>query len=266
MNVKFVILLAGSGGVGKSWLARQVAQAFGAAKTPLEMYDCDEAGNRDFQKFFGPEDVRHIDIGDQATFIALAESLMKGRAELVLADLKASCLSAVASVITPKMVDRLRKREGVQFVIVTPVTNKQSSFTTVLEWVRAFGPAAHYVVVKNERDGEVFLGTNVDFAAWYARHSPLTLTLPPVDRDVAMALDAKNALLTDAIDAANDEPNARTDLGFELTNSITIGGIEEAHEAFTAEFAKLRQYLQQVQAQAVQTAAQLAKTPKAAAA
>lgn len=266
MHVKFVILLAGSGGVGKSWLARQMARAFGETNTPLEMYDCDEAGNRDFQRCFGPEDVRHIDIGDQATFIAWAESLMKGRAELVLADLKASCLSAVGSVITPKMVERLRKREGIQFVIVTPVTNKQSSFTTVLEWVRAFGPAAHYVIVKNERDGNVFLGTNVDFAAWYARHNPLTLALPAVDPAVALALDAKNALLTDALEAANDQPNARTDLGFELTNSITIGGIEEAHEAFTQAFAKFQHYLQQIQAQAAQTAAQLANLPKAAAA
>jgi hypothetical protein len=185
--MKMIMITAGSGGTGKSTIARLLYELAGFEKRDdVALFDCDALGNRDFQKI-SPHKIESMPIDDVDTMRRIVESAMEGK--LVLADLPASCQDVLARDLSPEMIESLRADDGLHWLPIHPVTAKAASLPAIKQWRAAVFGEAPSVIVVSLKDGPV----NPETLDEIIRPQDIVLKMPVLDQSLAAALDASNA-------------------------------------------------------------------------
>ena len=185
--MKMILITAGSGGTGKSTIARLLYELAGFEKRDdVALFDCDALGNRDFQKI-SPHKIESMPIDNVDTMRRIVESAMEGK--LVLADLPASCQDVLARDLNPDIIESLRVDDGLHWLPIHPVTSKAASLPAIKQWrASVFGDAPSIIVV-SLKDGPV----NPETLDEIIRPQDIVLKMPVLDQSLAAALDASNA-------------------------------------------------------------------------
>lgn len=193
-HMKIILITTGSGGTGKSTLARLIFELAGFdARNDVAMYDCDALGNRDFQKI-SPERIESMPIDKVDSMRRMVETAMEGK--LVLADLPASCQDVLARDLNPEIIQSLREDDGLHCLPIHIVTAKAASVPSIKQWrTSVFGEAPSIIVV-NLKDGPI----SSELLDEVVRPQDLVLRIPVLDQSLASALDASNSTWQDILD------------------------------------------------------------------
>jgi len=188
---RLVIMTVGSGGIGKSTIARLLYELTGLGEAGnVALFDCDATGNRDFQRV-APDRVEATPVHDVETIRKMISASMEN--PLVIADLPASCHDLVLRDLNPDIVTELRDEDHVEVVPVFPVTAKASTIPAIHQWRKLIFGDAKAVLVINLKDGPV---TN-DMIQKVQREGDVVIRMPLLDTALASALDTIGGLWTD---------------------------------------------------------------------
>lgn len=188
---RLVIMTVGSGGIGKSTIARLLYELAGLAEArSVALFDCDATGNRDFQRV-APERVEASPVHDVETIRKMISASLEQ--PLVIADLPASCHDLVLRDLNPDIIRELRDEDHVEVIPVFPVTAKASTIPAIHQWRKLIFGDAKAVLVINLKDGPV---TN-DMIQKVHRDGDSIMRMPLLDTALAAALDAIGGLWTD---------------------------------------------------------------------
>lgn len=188
---RLVIMTVGSGGIGKSTIARLLYELAGLAEHgSVALFDCDATGNRDFQRV-APGRVEASPVHDVETIRKMISASLEQ--PLVIADLPASCHDLVLRDLNPDIVRELRDEDQVEVIPVFPVTAKASTIPAIHQWRKLIFGDAPAVLVINLKDGPV---TN-EMIQRVQRDGDTVLRMPLLDTALAAALDAIGGLWTD---------------------------------------------------------------------
>jgi len=185
--MKMILITAGTGGTGKSTIARLLYELAGFdARQDVAMFDCDALGNRDFQKI-APDRIESMPIDNVDSMRRMVETAMDGK--LVLADLPASCQDILARDLNPEIIQSLREDDGLHWLPIHPITAKAATVPAIKQWrTSVFGEAPSIIVV-SLKDGPVAS----DLLDEIVRPQDMVLRIPVLDQSLASALDASNA-------------------------------------------------------------------------
>ena len=190
-NNRLVIMTVGSGGIGKSTIARLLYELSGLGEAGnVALFDCDATGNRDFQRV-APDRVEATPVHDVETIRKMISASMEN--PLVIADLPASCHDLVLRDLNPDIITELRDEDHVEVVPVFPVTAKASTIPAIHQWRKLIFGDAKAVLVINLKDGPV---TN-DMIQKVQREGDILIRMPLLDTALASALDTIGGLWTD---------------------------------------------------------------------
>lgn len=192
--MKMILITAGSGGTGKSTIARLIYElANFETRDDVAMFDCDALGNRDFQKI-SPNKIESMPIDNVDSMRRIVETAMEGR--LVLADLPASCQDILGRDLNPEIIQSLREDDGLHWVPIHPVTAKAATLPAIKQWRASIFGEAPSIVVVSLKDGPV----SSDLLDEIIRPQDLVLRMPVLDQSLAAALDASNATWSDILE------------------------------------------------------------------
>lgn len=192
--MKMILITAGSGGTGKSTVARLIYElANFENRDDVAMFDCDALGNRDFQKI-SPEKIESLPIDDVDTMRRLVETAMERK--LVLADLPASCQDVLARELNPEIIQGLRMDEGLHWMPIHILTAKAAAVPAIKQWRDAVFGDSPSVLIVSMKDGPV----TADMLDEVARPQDIVLKMPLLDQSLASALDSSNATWLDILD------------------------------------------------------------------
>lgn len=185
--MKMILITAGSGGTGKSTIARLLYELAGfESRDDVAMFDCDALGNRDFQKI-APEKIESMPIDNVDSMRRMVETAMEGK--LVLADLPASCQDILARDLNPEIIQSLREDDGLHWLPIHPVTAKAATLPAIKQWRTSVFGEAPAIIVVSLKDGPV----PTDVLDEIVRPQDMVLRIPVLDQSLASALDASNA-------------------------------------------------------------------------
>lgn len=180
LGAKLLILVVNNkGGVGKSVIARQLADILRETKKTVEVYDTDGGtgslllsnGSRDENGGLLKEQdprkgVGYFDIRSDKDRAKLLNNLASG-ADVIVCDMAGGSLSEISRIVDDG--DGITgfaeavKAQSYKIVIVNVLSNVQGATTSVRDYLRAFGDNAEYVAVINKAWGK----TEEDFPFWY---------------------------------------------------------------------------------------------------
>ncbi|MDI1313886.1 hypothetical protein [Prosthecobacter sp.] len=192
--MKMILITAGSGGTGKSTIARLIYElANFETRDDVAMFDCDALGNRDFQKI-SPDKIESMPIDNVDSMRRIVETAMEGK--LVLADLPASCQDILGRDLNPEIIQSLRDDDGLHWLPIHPVTAKAATLPAIKQWRSAIFGDAPSIVVVSLKDGPV----SSELLDEIIRPQDLVLRMPVLDQSLAAALDASNATWLDILE------------------------------------------------------------------
>jgi hypothetical protein len=192
--MKMILITAGSGGTGKSTIARLLYElANFESRDDVAMFDCDALGNRDFQKI-SPERIESMPIDNVDSMRRIVETAMEGK--LVLADLPASCQDILGRDLNPDIIQSLREDDGLHWLPIHPVTAKAATWPAIKQWRSAIFGEAPSIVIVSLKDGPV----SSELLDEIVRPQDLVLRMPVLDQSLAAALDASNATWLDILE------------------------------------------------------------------
>lgn len=192
--MKMILITAGSGGTGKSTIARLIYElANFETRDDVAMFDCDALGNRDFQKI-SPNKIESMPIDNVDSMRRIVETAMDGK--LVLADLPASCQDILGRDLNPEIIQSLREDDGLHWLPIHPVTAKAATLPAIKQWRASIFGEAPSIVVVSLKDGPV----SSDLLDEIIRPQDLVLRMPVLDQSLAAALDASNATWLDILE------------------------------------------------------------------
>lgn len=192
--MKMILITAGSGGTGKSTIARLIYElANFETRDDVAMFDCDALGNRDFQKI-SPKRIESMPIDNVDSMRRIVETAMDGK--LVLADLPASCQDILSRDLNPEIIQSLREDDGLHWLPIHPVTAKAATLPAIKQWRTSIFGEAPSIVVVSLKDGPV----SSDLLDEIIRPQDLVLRMPVLDQSLAAALDASNATWMDILE------------------------------------------------------------------
>ena len=192
--MKMILITAGSGGTGKSTIARLIYElANFETRDDVAMFDCDALGNRDFQKI-SPKRIESMPIDNVDSMRRIVETAMDGK--LVLADLPASCQDILGRDLNPEIIQSLREDDGLHWLPIHPVTAKAATLPAIKQWRTSIFGEAPSIVVVSLKDGPV----SSELLDEIIRPQDLVLRMPVLDQSLAAALDASNATWTDILE------------------------------------------------------------------
>lgn len=192
--MKMILITAGSGGTGKSTIARLIYElANFENRDDVAMFDCDALGNRDFQKI-SPQKIESMPIDNVDTMRRLVESAMDRK--LVLADLPASCQDVMARDLNPEIVQSLRTDEGLHWMPIHLLTAKAAAVPAIKQWRSSVFGDSPSVLIVSMKDGPV----TADMLDEVARPQDIVLKMPVLDQSLASALDSSSSTWLDILD------------------------------------------------------------------
>jgi hypothetical protein len=192
--MKMILITAGSGGTGKSTIARLLYELAGfETRDDVAMFDCDALGNRDFQKI-SPNKIESMPIDNVDSMRRIVETAMEGK--LVLADLPASCQDLLARDLNPEIIQSLRVDDGLHWLPIHPVTAKAATLPAIKQWRTSIFGDAPSIIIVSLKDGPV----SSDLLDEVVRPQDMVLRMPVLDQSLAAALDASNASWLDILE------------------------------------------------------------------
>jgi hypothetical protein len=192
--MKMILITAGSGGTGKSTIARLLYELAGfETRDDVAMFDCDALGNRDFQKI-SPNKIESMPIDNVDSMRRIVETAMEGK--LVLADLPASCQDLLARDLNPEIIQSLRVDDGLHWLPIHPVTAKAATLPAIKQWRASIFGEAPSIIIVSLKDGPV----SSDLLDEVVRPQDMVLRMPVLDQSLAAALDASNASWLDILE------------------------------------------------------------------
>ena len=192
--MKMILITAGSGGTGKSTIARLLYELAGfETRDDVAMFDCDALGNRDFQKI-SPNKIESMPIDNVDSMRRIVETAMEGK--LVLADLPASCQDLLARDLNPEIIQSLRVDDGLHWLPIHPVTAKTATLPAIKQWRTSIFGDAPSIIIVSLKDGPV----SSDLLDEIVRPQDMVLRMPVLDQSLAAALDASNASWLDILE------------------------------------------------------------------
>jgi len=192
--MKMILITAGSGGTGKSTVARLIYELANFEKRDdVAMFDCDAMGNRDFQKI-SPDKIESLPIDDVDTMRRLVETAMDRR--LVLADLPASCQDLVARDINPEIIQSLREDEDLHWMPIHIITAKAAAIPAIKQWRTAVFGESPSVLIISMKDGPV----SSEMLDEITRPQDIVMRMPMLDQSLASALDASSSSWLDILE------------------------------------------------------------------
>ena len=192
--MKMILITAGSGGTGKSTIARLIYElANFETRDDVAMFDCDALGNRDFQKI-SPKRIEAMPIDNIDSMRRIVETAMEGK--LVLADLPASCQDILGRDLNPEIIQSLREDDGLHWLPIHPVTAKAATLPAIKQWRTSIFGEAPSIVIVSLKDGPV----SAELLDEIVRPQDLVLRMPVLDQSLAAALDASNATWLDILE------------------------------------------------------------------
>ncbi|OYW74953.1 MAG: hypothetical protein B7Z37_15475 [Verrucomicrobia bacterium 12-59-8] len=192
--MKMILITAGSGGTGKSTIARLIYElANFETRDDVAMFDCDALGNRDFQKI-SPSKIESMPIDNIDSMRRIVETAMEGK--LVLADLPASCQDILGRDLNPEIIQSLREDDGLHWLPIHPVTAKAATWPAIKQWRTSIFGEAPSIVIVSLKDGPV----SSELLDEIVRPQDLVLRMPVLDQSLAAALDASNATWLDILE------------------------------------------------------------------
>jgi hypothetical protein len=192
--MKMILITAGSGGTGKSTIARLLYELAGfETRDDVAMFDCDALGNRDFQKI-SPNKIESMPIDNVDSMRRIVETAMEGK--LVLADLPASCQDLLARDLNPEIIQSLRVDDGLHWLPIHPVTAKAATLPAIKQWRSSIFGDAPSIIIVSLKDGPV----SSDLLDEVVRPQDMVLRMPVLDQSLAAALDASNASWLDILE------------------------------------------------------------------
>lgn len=181
--MKPIVLTLGSGGTGKSMLARLLYDFAGMDERPeIPLFDCDVEGNRDFQKI-DPERIQSVETSSTELI-----RLFVGATSVqhpVFADLPSSCLQRFAVELSPEIVFQLQAEAGISWLPVHLLTARASSVPVLMAWREQLWGDIPSVIVVSQKDGQV----PPSMVEKVARPQDTVLRLPLLDAELAAATD-----------------------------------------------------------------------------
>lgn len=182
-----IILTVGSGGTGKSMLARLLYEFAGLERwEDVALFDCDVDGNRDFHKIH-PEKIQTVGVaGHELVRRLVGEAAMQ---RFVLADLPSSCLQHFASELNPDIIHLLHEEDGVDWLPLHLLTARASSVPVIQAWRQQVFGELPAVIVVSQKDGPV-PAASVDKVL---RVQDMVVRLPALDAEMAAAVDSAAA-------------------------------------------------------------------------
>lgn len=192
--MKMILITAGSGGTGKSTIARLLYELAGfESRDDVAMFDCDALGNRDFQKI-SPKKIESMPIDNVDSMRRIVETAMEGK--LVLADLPASCQDVLGRDLNPEIIQSLRVDDGLHWLPIHPVTAKAATLPAIKQWRTSIFGDAPSIIIVSLKDGPVAS----ELLDEIVRPQDMVLRMPVLDQSLAAALDASNASWLDILE------------------------------------------------------------------
>ncbi|MDP1587472.1 MAG: hypothetical protein Q8M07_07020, partial [Prosthecobacter sp.] len=192
--MKMILITAGSGGTGKSTIARLLYELAGFdSRDDVAMFDCDALGNRDFQKI-SPSKIESMPIDNVDSMRRIVETAMEGK--LVLADLPASCQDVLGRDLNPEIIQSLRVDDGLHWLPIHPVTAKAATLPAIKQWRTSIFGDAPSIIIVSLKDGPV----SSEQLDEIVRPQDMVLRMPVLDQSLAAALDASNASWLDILE------------------------------------------------------------------
>ena len=192
--MKMILITAGSGGTGKSTIARLIYELAGfESRDDVAMFDCDALGNRDFQKI-SPKRIEAMPIDNVDSMRRIVETAMEGK--LVLADLPASCQDLLGRDLNPEIIQSLRVDDGLHWLPIHPVTAKAATLPAIKQWRTSIFGDAPSIIIVSLKDGPI----SSELLDEIVRPQDMVLRMPVLDQSLAAALDASNATWQDILD------------------------------------------------------------------
>ena len=249
--LSYVLLMLGTGGSGKTFLARLLAEyLLGKMAGRLRLIDADEPSKADLARLFDVAQV--LRLVDRTDITKLFEVIRGAGAGITLVDVKADRQTEFRSTATlsPQSV-RLLKREGVQVIAFLPlIAAKAGSMSVVADWHQLLGPDAQYVLVANEVSGQIDFDRLPEHLDRFVRDvHPSILHLPKLEEEIAGELDRRNVRMLHLLRAAGyDGPGALPllegedpvdDYGPSLSSPFNLPVVEDFWKQFHAEAEKV---------------------------
>jgi len=174
-----VLVVNNKGGVGKSVIARQLADVLRETSKTVEVFDTDGGtgslllsnGTRDANGGLLKEQdpkvgVGYFDIRSDKDRAKLLDNLASG-ADVIVCDMAGGSLGEISRIVDDgdgvTGFAEAVKAQGYKIVIVNVLSNVQGATTSVRDYLKAFGDSAEHVAVINKAWGK----TEEDFPFWY---------------------------------------------------------------------------------------------------
>lgn len=239
---RLLILLAGTGGAGKSFVARLLAEWLIAEcrnhEVELKIFDADEPTKEDLARFFLDE-AQIVDITSRERLVGFLHDVTASTAggRVTLVDFRGDQQTALAATntISPKTVEMLASRDKTRIAVVVPIVHgKPSSAAVLADWLKLFGPGAHYVIVCNQRDGAIALDSLPGVATRAIQEAtPSVIQLTGLHPELARELEEKSCTMGEIAHLGTLPPSEEMakDYGY-LADVFNIGPVSDLREAF----------------------------------
>ena len=184
------------GGTGKSLAVRFLTTYLRENNHKPVLMDMDDE-NRTLSRFF-PE-AQRIEIKKSSSNDVLVEKVMAGT-KLIIADLKAGTGKDTLKWWLDVPFDEL---PNVNFICLASITSSPDSVQSFLNWANELQGKVSYVVIKNQKDGNIFpdyekSNQSGDFREKYM---PIEITIPRLDDEYMTELERLNLTISEVLEA-----------------------------------------------------------------
>jgi|GEM_PF-4584656 len=247
-SIRVVILVLGTGGIGKTFFARLLVEYLQVQvkkwEVPLNIYDADETAKADLSRFFPIVDTCRLVTREDITGLF---NKVRSSTGITVVDVKADQQEQfrLSRTFSPSSITAM-SRAGCKVVACIPVSNgKASSIGTALDWFSILGPDCRYLLVENEVCGPI-RPDGADLEKFLEQAKPFHFRLPKLEEEIARELDARDVNVLSLLHAAGyestevsptlePEPSFESDFGLSLSSPFNVPLVQELWETFLQE-------------------------------
>lgn len=198
ITTRIVTTFGGNGSVGKTTTCCYLAHWYESLGLSAKLYDADSAKGS-FQRFF-PDKCETLDFKKFKQIDKIIDIAESGKNPIVLMDQRAHS-DEMLEWFQDVPFDELREI-GIAFTGLGCITSDSETFKLFHQWVKEIGDDIDYLLVKNEKDGDEFIGLDrtkegIEFIKQY---SPKIIRFPKIQEEFHAELDARKITMPQALD------------------------------------------------------------------
>jgi len=197
---RITIIAGGKGGVGKSFLAQNLATWYQSVGTKVVVFDGDPENNT-LTRFF--KIVRPLDMRQRSQLDQLVELIATGEATHVLLDSQAATSGLIHNWLKELDVASIEKHANARITCILMITQSLDTLVQAIRWTEQLGKSVQWVTAKN-----LYL-TN-DFKKWdtsglrkkfMEEFAGKEITIPAVPEFLMTQLESNNLSIASAVKA-----------------------------------------------------------------